>query len=125
MVGVDVDELGDGNLLVKSISQGNAVEAWNLAHPDRAIWPGDRIVAVNGRQESLIEECRKEQLLRIAVMRQASMTFMDDRPQRPNTQVVAEPEPESEQSNAGSDTLRVASPASANPPPLQSDVPPR
>jgi len=116
MVGVDVDELGDGNLLVKSISQGNAVEAWNLAHPDRAIWPGDRIVAVNGRQESLIEECRKEQLLRIAVMRQASMTFMDDRPQRPNTQVVAEPEPESEQSN-------VASPASANPPPLQSVKP--
>lgn len=69
-VGVDVDEMIDGQLLVKSITEGDAMEMWNRKHPSKALKAGDRIVGVNGKSENLIDECRKVLLLTLSVVRQ-------------------------------------------------------
>jgi len=70
---------GDQALLVESMLPGSAVEAWNKqcaggACQERAVMPGDRIVAVNdavGDFEKMLEECRNKRLLRLTVARAA------------------------------------------------------
>lgn len=46
-LGAAMKRTGDDNILM-SISEAGALKAWNDEHPDNAVYPGDKIVAVNG-----------------------------------------------------------------------------
>lgn len=63
---------GDGQL-VEAVHPGGAIEAWNrqCAGDTREIRVGDRIVSINGHEdpESMWEECRTKQLIRMTVLR--------------------------------------------------------
>jgi hypothetical protein len=64
-------------LLVESIRAEGAVDAWNRqcvgsGSPERALFPGDRIVCVNEASydpDAMLEECKTRQLLRITIVR--------------------------------------------------------
>lgn len=64
---------GDGGQLVEAVHPGGAIEAWNrqCAGDTREIRVGDRIVSINGHEdpESMWEECRTKQLIRMTVLR--------------------------------------------------------
>merc|ERR550532_2578978 len=64
---------GDGGQLVEAVHPGGAIEAWNRQCPGdtREIRVGDRIVSINGHEdaESMWEECRTKQLIRMMVLR--------------------------------------------------------
>jgi len=62
-LGIDVDHSDGRSLLIMSVSSDGSflLPAWNLAHPEQAIKPGDRFVSVNNRQgnvEQLLEEIK-------------------------------------------------------------------
>lgn len=64
-------------LVVEGIRPEGAVDAWNRqcvgsGSPERALFPGDRIVCVNEASydpDAMLEECKTRQLLRITILR--------------------------------------------------------
>jgi len=69
-LGIEVDPLEDGALLVRAVLPGGLTAAKGQADPTNAISPGDRIVAVNGVRQELVAECRKTPLLTFVVSRE-------------------------------------------------------
>lgn len=70
-LGIDVDHSDGKSLLIEHVSSG-LVSAWNKEHPDMAVQEGDRLVAANGVRGDaieLVEECRKNAVLRLTVRR--------------------------------------------------------
>jgi len=87
-LGVDLVPCWDGSqaLCIQEILQNGAVAAWNKQCFDgtmmrlKAVWPGDTIVAVNGKREYLdmVEECRNKMLLKLTVFRHDRATVPTD-----------------------------------------------
>lgn len=72
-MGIDVDHRNTSSLLVCNIF-GGCVQAWNSQHPDLEVKVGDHIVEVNGVSGhpcGLINECWKNQLLHVKILRRA------------------------------------------------------
>lgn len=68
-LGIDISQHDGRTLLVTQIRQG-LVQEWNRENPCHQLRPGDRIIKVNSCQNSarrLLEECRKNVVLRIAI----------------------------------------------------------
>jgi len=68
-LGIDISQHDGRTLLVTEIREG-LVKEWNRENPCHQIRPGDRILKVNSCQNSskrLLEECRKNVVLRIAI----------------------------------------------------------
>lgn len=67
----------DQALLIQAVLPGCAIEAWNKQCEEGASWKavmcGDQIVKVNKALgcDSMLQECKKEQLLQIVVMRES------------------------------------------------------
>jgi len=77
-LGLDLDCDSTGRILiVRKVLLGGAIEAWNRQCFDgdntsqKAIWPGDAILRVNGWTdcEGMLQECRSSMLLRIVAAR--------------------------------------------------------
>eukprot|EP00746_Dinoflagellata_sp_MGD_P002729 gnl/MRDRNA2_/MRDRNA2_105342_c0_seq1.p1 gnl/MRDRNA2_/MRDRNA2_105342_c0~~gnl/MRDRNA2_/MRDRNA2_105342_c0_seq1.p1 ORF type:complete len:196 (-),score=31.17 gnl/MRDRNA2_/MRDRNA2_105342_c0_seq1:465-1013(-) len=70
-LGIEVSFLDGETLMVDSILPDGLVQAWNdMNIPEKKIYPGDHFIEVNGikgRASGLLEECKKEQLLRARV----------------------------------------------------------
>jgi len=68
-VGVDVSIDNSGGLLVRGIGAHGLIQAWNEAHPESQVLPGDEIHSVNDRQANLVSELRAKTVLRVGVHR--------------------------------------------------------
>eukprot|EP00933_Yihiella_yeosuensis_P023964 TRINITY_DN18595_c1_g1_i1.p1 TRINITY_DN18595_c1_g1~~TRINITY_DN18595_c1_g1_i1.p1 ORF type:complete len:524 (+),score=90.32 TRINITY_DN18595_c1_g1_i1:52-1623(+) len=68
-IGVDIIPGADGSMTVARIEEGGLMNAWNLANPSEEIRLGDRLFQVNGKTHNLAQECRKQQKLKISVLR--------------------------------------------------------
>lgn len=87
-LGVDLVASWDGSqaLCIQEILQNGAVAAWNKQCFDgtsmrlKAVWPGDTIVAVNGKMEYLdmLDECKHKMLLKLTVFRHDSAAVPTD-----------------------------------------------
>mmetsp|Transcript_115321 Transcript_115321/g.180160 ORF Transcript_115321/g.180160 Transcript_115321/m.180160 type:complete len:158 (+) Transcript_115321:71-544(+) len=72
-LGVDVDNQDGSTLLIESISAG-LVQEWNDKNSDEQVKVGDRIIEVNGIRNDLIQlvdECKKDQMLKVRIRRGA------------------------------------------------------
>ena len=60
-------------LQIEQIDTDNTklVSRWNHEHPDQQVMEGDRIIEVNGVQDDLVQECKKDQKLTITISRSA------------------------------------------------------
>merc|ERR1740130_1114497 len=70
-LGVDVDNQDGLTLLIDSIT-GGLVSSWNSSNSDNKVKAGDRIVEVNdvrGDLAQMVEECKKNKMLKIILMR--------------------------------------------------------
>jgi len=89
-VGLGVDLVPSWNdsqaLCIQEILQNGAVASWNKQCSQssmmllKAVWPGDTIVAVNGKREYLdmLDECKHKMLLKLTVFRHDSATVPTD-----------------------------------------------
>lgn len=68
--GIDVEELAEGGLVVKSIEKQGAIHEWNVKNELESIQEGDRIVSINGSSKGLVEEMQKKQALTLEVRRE-------------------------------------------------------
>lgn len=68
--GIDVEELAEGGLVVKSIEKQGAIHDWNVKNDLECIQEGDRIVSINGSKQGLVEEMQKKQALNLEVRRE-------------------------------------------------------
>jgi len=68
-VGMDVDLLEGGCLLVRNIAPSGAASKWNSEHPGKEIAKGDQITSVNGQSKKLVNVCRREQVLDMSMIR--------------------------------------------------------
>lgn len=68
--GIDVEELAEGGLVVKSIEKQGAIHEWNVKNDLECIQEGDRIVSINGSKQGLVEEMQKKQALNLEVRRE-------------------------------------------------------
>mmetsp|Transcript_135980 Transcript_135980/g.378989 ORF Transcript_135980/g.378989 Transcript_135980/m.378989 type:complete len:143 (-) Transcript_135980:161-589(-) len=72
-LGVDVDHQDGATLLIDAITGGLA-EKWNTDNADKALKQGDRIIEVNGIRGdvlALVDECKKNKILKMTVLRAA------------------------------------------------------
>jgi len=70
-LGIDISQHDGRTLLVTEIREG-IVKEWNRLNPCHQVRPGDRIIKVNACQNNarkLLEECRKNEILRIVIKR--------------------------------------------------------
>lgn len=70
-LGIDISQHDGRTLLVTEIREG-IVREWNRINPCHQVRPGDRIIKVNSCQNNarkLLEECRKNDVLRIIIKR--------------------------------------------------------
>jgi len=68
-----IEVVTEGTLIVMSINEG-LIQEWNAANPDKAIEEKDHIVGANdvrGDVDSILDQCRQEQPLRLTVRRPA------------------------------------------------------
>lgn len=68
-LGIDISQHDGRTLLVTEVREG-LVQEWNRENPLHQVMPGDRIIKVNSCQNSaqkLLNECRKNSVLRIAI----------------------------------------------------------
>jgi len=71
-----IEVITEGSLIVMSINEG-LIQDWNSANPDKAVEEKDHIISANdvrGNVELILDQCRKEQLLRLKVRRPAFKT---------------------------------------------------
>mmetsp|Transcript_82984 Transcript_82984/g.231550 ORF Transcript_82984/g.231550 Transcript_82984/m.231550 type:complete len:487 (+) Transcript_82984:55-1515(+) len=69
-IGMDVDLLDNGSLLVRRVDHTGATAKWNAENPTKALERGDMIASVNGESSKLVNICRREKVLNMAVFRQ-------------------------------------------------------
>lgn len=70
-LGVDVDPANSVYMVVVAVN-GGLVAAWNQAHPDMEVKPGDHVMAVNGRSgnaQELVEACKAHDVLEMQIVR--------------------------------------------------------
>jgi len=70
-LGVDV-ALERDSLMIESIQEGGLFAEWNMAHPDRAVNPGDMLIAVNGCEgdvDQMASLCAKAPRVEVTVLR--------------------------------------------------------
>lgn len=79
-IGIDVDECHDGTLAVKSVSNVDAIGAWNEANPGLEVRRGDLICAVDGQAHSLIQACKADHLLKLTIVRGRLITEATPQP---------------------------------------------
>eukprot|EP00927_Polykrikos_kofoidii_P056859 TRINITY_DN50948_c0_g1_i1.p1 TRINITY_DN50948_c0_g1~~TRINITY_DN50948_c0_g1_i1.p1 ORF type:complete len:615 (-),score=114.32 TRINITY_DN50948_c0_g1_i1:145-1989(-) len=68
-VGVEVDMLEGGSLMVRRVAPVGACAMWNAANPAMQVQPADQILSVNGQTERLVGVCRKEEVLDLEMLR--------------------------------------------------------
>eukprot|EP00931_Biecheleriopsis_adriatica_P122839 TRINITY_DN97887_c0_g1_i1.p1 TRINITY_DN97887_c0_g1~~TRINITY_DN97887_c0_g1_i1.p1 ORF type:complete len:217 (+),score=48.20 TRINITY_DN97887_c0_g1_i1:50-652(+) len=78
-LGLDINYADGQTLLVKAVDSDGLLASWNASQlPTGRIGPGHRIVAVNGVRGNsalLMEQCRKRQLLELAVQQPPEAFF--------------------------------------------------
>jgi len=70
-LGIQIDHEDGSSLLIDAVHDG-LIKSWNKVNPGLAVYPEDRIVAVNGKRgnaELLLRETEQKQVLTLAVMR--------------------------------------------------------
>mmetsp|Transcript_75757 Transcript_75757/g.214150 ORF Transcript_75757/g.214150 Transcript_75757/m.214150 type:complete len:193 (+) Transcript_75757:104-682(+) len=79
-LGMDVGSAKDGKDMVIAGFANGLVEEWNRLNPHCMVKVGDRIVQVNdctGDAEKLIDECKKNMLLRVHLVRDPEVPVLD------------------------------------------------
>mmetsp|Transcript_31821 Transcript_31821/g.69599 ORF Transcript_31821/g.69599 Transcript_31821/m.69599 type:complete len:472 (+) Transcript_31821:49-1464(+) len=99
-LGMEVDVLEDGTLLVLAVLPGGQVAVNGEEDPTKAISPGDRIIEVNGAREELLAECRKLQLTLVVSRSIVDMTPYEAAKQKDMSTCLAKLDHKALQTNA-------------------------